>query len=66
MRFADNFGIEIIPCIQTLAHLERMLRWNCYKPLLDCDNIILVGDDKVMALIDKMFATAATLTLPTV
>ena len=59
VEFAENFGIEIIPCIQTLAHLCRLLRWNCYKPLIDCEDIMLVGDEKVKALIDKMFKTAA-------
>lgn len=59
VAFADNFGIEVIPCIQTLAHLERMMRWQCYAPYIDCSNIMIVHDEKVLALIDKMFATAA-------
>lgn len=25
--YAHQFGIEVIPCIQTLAHLEQFLRW---------------------------------------
>ena len=59
VAYADLFGMEIIPCIQTLAHLERTLIWPCYKELIDYGNILLVGDPKVYALIDKMFATAA-------
>lgn len=54
-----SFGIELIPCIQTLAHLERPLRWKCYAPLIDNGNILLVGDEKVNAFMDKMFKTAA-------
>lgn len=59
VEFSDDFGVEIIPCIQTLAHLERMMRWDCYKPLIDCSNIMVVHDDRVLELIDKMFATCA-------
>lgn len=57
VAYAENFGIEIIPCIQTLAHLDRMLQWTCYKPLQDCEDIMIVGDKKVHALINKMFET---------
>src|SRR5699024_5206253 len=26
--YANQFGIELIPCIQTLAHLEEFLKWD--------------------------------------
>ena len=29
-----SIGIELIPCIQTLAHLERLSRWPAYADLL--------------------------------
>ncbi len=58
-KYCHLFGIELIPCIQTLGHLERAMYWPCYNALSDRDNVLLVGDDKTYALIDKMFATAA-------
>lgn len=54
--YAALLGIELVPCIQTLAHLEAILRWPAYGGLKDCDNILIVGDDQVYALIDKMLA----------
>ena len=54
--FADSLGIEVVPCIQTLAHLNQFLRWD--QPAadyLDLDDILLVGSEKTGALIDKMF-----------
>ena len=54
--YAALMGIELVPCIQTLAHLEAILRWPAYGGLKDCDNILIVGDDQVYALIDKMLA----------
>ena len=50
---ADRFGMEVIPCIQTLAHLENYKRWD--KTPYDIDDIMLAGDEKVYELIDKMF-----------
>ena len=28
--FAESHGITVIPCIQTLAHLEALVRWKTY------------------------------------
>ena len=55
--YAQSLGIELIPCIQTLAHLYRIKRWGEYKPHFDCQDILLVGDERVYALIENMFQT---------
>ena len=55
--YAHSLGIELIPCIQTLAHLRRLKRWGEYKPHFDCQDIMLVGDDRVYELIENMFKT---------
>ena len=31
--FADMFGIEAFPCIQTLGHLGQVLQWPAYSNL---------------------------------
>lgn len=51
-------GVELIPCIQTLAHLNQIFVWPNYKQINDIDNILLVGDEKTYELIDNIFATA--------
>ncbi|NLV59771.1 MAG: family 20 glycosylhydrolase, partial [Clostridiales bacterium] len=33
--YANLLGIEVIPCIQTVAHLERLLRWSCTADVRD-------------------------------
>ena len=53
--YAYSIGIEVIPCIQTLAHLNAYIRWK--KTPVDCDDILLVDDERTYALIDKMFKT---------
>lgn len=52
--FAGSYGIELIPCIQTLAHLRGVLQWDEYGDMLDCADILLAGSDKTYALIEDM------------
>lgn len=53
--FAFSLGVELVPNIQTLAHLSTFLRWR--KDLIDTADIMLVGEEKVYDLIDRMFAS---------
>ncbi len=52
--YAFSFGIEMIPCIQVLAHLEGSLRWPDFQSVIDNTNILLVGEEKTYALIEAM------------
>ena len=54
--FAKEHGIELIANIQTLGHLHYLQRHESYRDLMDNDNILMVGDERVYALVDKMFA----------
>ena len=54
-NFADSIGVELVPNIQTLAHMAPFLRWR--TDIKDADDIMLAGDDKVYDLIDRMFAS---------
>ena len=56
-RYAREHNMEVIPCIQTLAHLSTLSRWPAYENCFDIEDILLVGDEQVYALIDKMFRT---------
>lgn len=50
-----KLGIELIPCIQTLAHLNGIARWKKYESIIDCNDILLVGDERTYELIEEMF-----------
>lgn len=55
-RYALGLGVELVPCIQTLAHLERALHWTQVDPdLRDTNDILMVGEEKTYELIDRMF-----------
>ncbi len=53
--FAASIGIEMIPCVQTLAHLATFLRWRTIPK--DTDNILLVDEERTYQFIDRMFST---------
>lgn len=53
---AWNLGIEVIPCIQTLAHLKTTLKWPYARLLKDTDEVLEVGNEDVYKFIDEMFA----------
>ncbi|MGG1515596.1 family 20 glycosylhydrolase [Paenibacillus oryzisoli] len=58
-RYAALFGIELVPCIQTLAHLSAALRWKANSHLIDCQDILLIDDPATYELIDRMFEAMA-------
>ena len=58
--YADTLGIEMVGCIQTLAHLEQMLRHPPYQKLQDTPRIMMVGSPDVNALVEKMIAFWST------
>jgi hypothetical protein len=55
--YAYCFGIEVIPCIQTLAHLSAALRWPEMATFSDTSDMLLVGDEKTYEFIDAMLKT---------
>ncbi|WP_161980615.1 beta-N-acetylhexosaminidase [Streptococcus sp. S784/96/1] len=60
---ANSYGMDFIPCIQTLAHLSAFVRWQVkeVQDLRDVDDILLVGSEPVYDLIDQMFCTLSQL-----
>ncbi|HWL52150.1 MAG TPA: family 20 glycosylhydrolase [Chthoniobacteraceae bacterium] len=57
--YGAMFGIEVIPCIQALGHLEQMLQWPAYRDLIDVPGVLLVGEEKTYALIARMLDTVS-------
>ena len=57
--YAEKLGVELIPCIQTLAHLKAILRWPVYSGLSDWDDILNLALPETYELIEKCIRTAS-------
>lgn len=57
--YAFALGIEIVPCIQTLAHIEHFLKWQNAWPLRDTRDVLLIGDAQVYELIEQLVVAAS-------
>ena len=55
--YCESIGGEVIPCIQTLAHLNQIFRNADYGRIRDTDDILLVGAERTYQLIESMFST---------
>ena len=57
-RYAQLFGVQLVPCIQTLAHMDQYFMWETieYK-YKDIDNIFNVGNAEVRTLLTRMIAS---------
>lgn len=55
--FASLFGIEVIPCIQTLAHYNQIFRYPEYMAINDIDDILLIDDDRTYIFLENIFKT---------
>ena len=53
-QYAAKLGIEMVPCIQTLGHLEKVLRHKSYATVRDTASVMMVGERETYALIEKM------------
>ncbi len=56
-RYALLFGITLVPCIQTLAHLRSALKQPAFNEYKDIDDILLLEDDKTEKLMMALLRT---------
>lgn len=54
--FARQYGVELVPAVQTLAHLNAMFRWNTFDAIHDVDDILLCDDEQTYEFLDRMMA----------
>lgn len=61
VQFAEKFSMEIVPSIQTLAHLTQFLKWYPVHEIRDDQNTMLIGAEKTYEAIDKMIQACKTM-----
>ena len=52
--YAASFGIELIPCVQTLAHLTTALKWPDFDGYKDTEDILMVGDERTYKFVEAV------------
>lgn len=57
--YAFDYGIEMMPCIQTFGHLARFLKWPEVSYAKDTDAVILAGSEKTYELLDDIIKSAS-------
>lgn len=57
--YAAKLGVELIGCIQTLAHMEQILKWSNYGNIKDTNSVMLVDEPATYELVGKMIETYA-------
>ena len=56
VSFGESFGVELIPCIQTLGHLYQALKWYPMYHLSDGNDTLLVDYDESYKFIEAMLS----------
>lgn len=59
-QFAAELGIEMIPCIQTLAHLTEALKWNYATNIRDTADILLAGSKDTFTFLEHIIEAASS------
>lgn len=50
--YAFSLGVELVPCIQTLGHMEQYLRYQEAEEIKDTQRVMLCGEDKTYEFIE--------------
>ena len=58
-EYCRLFGIELIPCIQTLAHFNTLTRHYAMDYLFDVNDILMVGEESTYEFIEDLISTCA-------
>ena len=57
--YAYSIGIEIVPCIQTLGHMEHYLRWSEAERFAENGAVLKPGDEATYEFIKDMLVSAS-------
>ena len=55
--YAFDLGIEVIPCVQTLGHMGRVLQWRAFGGIKDTDTVMLADSEPTYEFIDHILKT---------
>ena len=56
-EYGASLGVELVPCIETLDHLGRVLRWDAFGDIKDGATNLDVSEEKTYEFIEEMIKT---------
>ncbi len=57
--YAYQFGIELVPCIQTLGHLDRVVRWPAYHHVRENEGVLEPDREETYEIIEQFLKAAS-------
>ena len=57
VEYGNAFGVELVPCIETLDHLGKVLRWDTFADIVDGPTNVMVEEEKTYAFLEEMIKT---------
>lgn len=61
VQYANKLGIEVVPAIQTLAHLTQFLRWPMMETIKEDAHTILIDEERSYLAIHRMIEACQTM-----
>ena len=58
--YAYAYGIEVIPCLELYAHMEKYLIWPEASKIKDTNGVMLARSDDTFAFVEEMVSTVAS------
>ena len=55
--YAAARGVELIPCIQTLAHFTNPVKLPRFRKLTDANDILLIDEEETYEFLDRLFCS---------
>lgn len=57
--YGDEFGVTLVPAVQTLAHMHNALKWEAFNPEKDTDDTLLVGAPATKTFLTNLLKAAS-------
>ena len=54
VEYGESLGVELVPCIETLDHLGRVLRYDAFNEMQDGISCLNVGEEATYEFIEEM------------
>jgi len=58
--YAYAYGIEVIPCIECYAHMEKYLVWKEALPIRDTASVLLAREEATFEFVDELISTVSS------